>query len=68
MNTEPAPREMQELARRMIWWKQPEEALRYPDRLLAQVMAIATWDDAYPRRTVTKCRISASTSAGLDTV
>jgi hypothetical protein len=48
---------MLELARRMTWWKQPEEALLYPDRLLAQVLAIGAWDDAYPRKTVTRSRM-----------
>ena len=37
--------EIEGLARRSIWWKTPEQALRYPDRLLAQVMALGTWDD-----------------------
>lgn len=45
MNKAAAPEEMEALAQRMIWWKRPEEALRYPDRLLAQVMALGTWDD-----------------------
>lgn len=33
------------LARRLSWWKEPAEALRDPRRLLAQVMAIGTWED-----------------------
>lgn len=45
MTTTAAPEEIRELARRMIWWKEPEEALRYPARLLAQVMSLGTWDD-----------------------
>jgi hypothetical protein len=45
MNKAAAPQEIEALARRMIWWKAPAEALRYPDRLLAQVMALGTWDD-----------------------
>ena len=28
-----------------IWWKTPEEALRYPHRLIARVMDRGTWDD-----------------------
>ena len=33
------------LASTYIWWKTPEEALRYPDLLLAQVMDIGTFED-----------------------
>jgi len=33
------------LARRLIWWKPPAEALRQPERLLAQVMKLGTWED-----------------------
>ena len=29
-----------------IWWKTPDEALRYPDRLIAQIMDIGTFEDA----------------------
>ena len=29
----------------MIWWKPPEEAVRWPERLLAQVMTLGTWED-----------------------
>ncbi|MCP5197907.1 MAG: hypothetical protein H6974_14150 [Gammaproteobacteria bacterium] len=32
-------------AARYIWWKTPEEALRYPTRIIAQVMNIGTFDD-----------------------
>ena len=28
-----------------IWWKTPEEALKYPDRLIARVMDRGTWED-----------------------
>jgi hypothetical protein len=45
MNSAAVPQEIEALARRMIWWKTPEEALRYPDRLLAQVMSLGTWED-----------------------
>src|SRR5690349_17073504 len=45
MNIAAAPEKLEALAQRMIWWKEPEEALRYPDRLLAQVMALGTWED-----------------------
>ena len=33
------------LARRYVWWKTPEEAMLYPDRVAAQVMNLGTWDD-----------------------
>jgi len=33
------------IARRLIWWMPPEEALEYPVRFLAQVMTLGTWDD-----------------------
>ena len=28
-----------------IWWKTPEDALRYPDRLIARVMDRGSWND-----------------------
>jgi len=28
-----------------IWWKTPDEAVEFPERLLAQVMSIGDWDD-----------------------
>lgn len=28
-----------------IWWKTPQEALEYPDRIIAQVMNIGTYED-----------------------
>lgn len=33
------------LAARYIWWKTPEDALRYPRRLIAQVMEMGTLED-----------------------
>ena len=45
MNGVAAPGEIDALAERMIWWKTPDEALRFPERLLAQVMALGTWED-----------------------
>ena len=39
------PADLAQLARRLVWWKTPEEALRAPDRVIAQVMALGTWDD-----------------------
>ncbi len=32
-------------AARYIWWKSVPEALRYPDRIIAQVMNIGDYDD-----------------------
>jgi len=33
------------LAAKYIWWKTPEEALRFPRRVIAQVMEIGTLED-----------------------
>jgi hypothetical protein len=33
------------LAKRLFWWKTPPEALADPNRFLAQVMTLGTWDD-----------------------
>ena len=33
------------LARRLFWWKTPEEALADRNRFLAQVMFLGTWKD-----------------------
>jgi hypothetical protein len=33
------------VARRLLWWKSPAEALADPRRLLAQVMALGTPED-----------------------
>lgn len=37
--------ELARLARLYIWWKTPEEALRYPEQIIAQVMNLGDWDD-----------------------
>jgi len=34
-----------ELARKYIWWKSPEEALRTPQRIIAQVMNVGDYQD-----------------------
>ena len=39
------PPELEQLARRLVWWKPPAEALAAPERVLAQVMALGTWED-----------------------
>jgi len=36
---------LHQLAARYIWWKTPDEALRYPVRILAQVMDIGDYED-----------------------
>jgi len=33
------------LAPRYVWWKTPDEAMEYPDRVAAQVMNLGTWED-----------------------
>jgi hypothetical protein len=32
-------------AKKYVWWKKPEEAVRYPDRIIAQVMNIGDYTD-----------------------
>ncbi|MES2203866.1 MAG: hypothetical protein V4496_01465 [Pseudomonadota bacterium] len=32
-------------AQKYIWWKSPIEAMRYPERVIAQVMNIGGYDD-----------------------
>jgi len=36
---------LRRLAPRYIWWKAPDEAMRFPDRVAAQVMNIGDWND-----------------------
>jgi hypothetical protein len=36
---------LREVARKYLWWKSPEEALAYPERIVAQVMDIGDFDD-----------------------
>jgi len=45
--------ELLSIARRLIWWMPPEEALEYPTRFLAQVMTLGTWNDVQAVRSVT---------------
>ncbi|MHB1691087.1 MAG: hypothetical protein ACYCSR_10555 [Thiomonas sp.] len=35
------------LARTYIWWKEPEDAMLYPRRLVAQIMDMGDWDDVH---------------------
>ena len=36
---------LRKLAARYVWWKTPEEAMQYPQRVAAQVMNLGAWDD-----------------------
>lgn len=36
---------LRHLAGRYVWWKTPEEAMHFPQRVAAQVMNLGTWDD-----------------------
>lgn len=38
------------LVRRYIWWKPPDEAVREPRRVIAQVMNLGDWDDVESMR------------------
>ena len=38
------------LARRLFWWKKPEDALADRNRFLAQVMTYGTWRDVLEAR------------------
>jgi hypothetical protein len=40
-----APATLMPLARKYFWWKTPEEAVAFPDRLVAQVMNIGDFAD-----------------------
>jgi hypothetical protein len=44
--TEEALSCLQSLAVRYVWWKTPEEAMLYPNRVAAQVMNLGTLEDA----------------------
>lgn len=38
---------LKSFAAKYIWWKTPDDALRYPNRILAQVMNLGTHDDLH---------------------
>lgn len=40
-----APATLKPLARKYLWWKTPDEAVAYPERLIAQVMDIGDFAD-----------------------
>ena len=37
--------ELQQIARRLVWWKTPDQAFDYFPHFLAQVMTLGTWTD-----------------------
>ena len=43
--TEEALACLRRLAARYVWWKTPEEAMQFPDRVAAQVMNLGAWED-----------------------
>lgn len=45
MSDASTPNPLLPFAARYIWWKSPEEALRYPAHVIAQVMNIGTYTD-----------------------
>lgn len=36
---------LRRLARTYVWWKEPDEALRYPKTIASQVMKMGDWKD-----------------------
>lgn len=36
---------LKNLARKYVWWKSPEEAVSFPNRVIAHVMNIGDYDD-----------------------
>jgi len=41
-----------QLAKRLIWWQSPAEAVKDEPRLLAQVMVLGTWEDVQQARAI----------------
>ena len=39
------PELLEELARKYVWWKTPEEAIAHPDRIVVQVMNLGDYED-----------------------
>jgi hypothetical protein len=33
------------MAKKYIWWEAPEDAVEFPDRVIAQVMNLVDWPD-----------------------
>jgi hypothetical protein len=42
--------ELRVVAKRVLWFEQPEEALAYPRRFLAYLMTCGTWDEVLTAR------------------
>ena len=40
---------LQPLAARLIWWQSPEQSLRHPDRVIAEVMELGDFDSVLQR-------------------
>jgi hypothetical protein len=40
-----APSTLKPLARKYLWWKTPDEAVAFPERLIAQVMDLGDFED-----------------------
>jgi len=38
---------MLDLSRRSVWWLEPEEALEYPQRVIARIMDMGTFEDIH---------------------
>jgi hypothetical protein len=38
--------DLERLARKYLWWMKPQQVMKDPDRLIAQVMSLGTFDDA----------------------
>ena len=38
---------LQNLAAKYLWWETPEQALRHPRRVIAQVMDLGAWEDVH---------------------
>ena len=36
---------LRRLASTYVWWKTPDEAMLFPDRVAAQVMSLGAWED-----------------------
>lgn len=36
---------LKQMAKNYIWWKTPDEAIKYPNRIIAQVMDVGDWYD-----------------------
>jgi hypothetical protein len=44
------PAELQLVAKRVLWFEEPDEALSYPGRFLAYLMTYGSWDEILTAR------------------